>query len=117
MAIATPAVRESLASYYAGLATHASLHTADPGTTGGNEVTGGSPAYARVALTWSAGSQDGIYTATLASAFDVPAATDITHVGLWNAPSGGTFRDAVAFSASFASQGTLTFDSLSYTQS
>jgi len=31
--------------------THLSLHSGDPGSTGANEVTGGDPAYARVAVT------------------------------------------------------------------
>lgn len=88
-------------------APYASLHTADPGTTGADEVTGGTPAYARKALTWSA-SSGGSKGASLVT-FDVPASTDVTHFGLWSASSGGTFLGGAALPSteSFGSQGTL----------
>lgn len=73
---------------------HLSLHTASPGTTGTNEVTGGS--YARVPLTWPAASS-GDATATQATV-EVPAGTTPTHFGLWSAGSGGTFRGGNALS-------------------
>lgn len=67
-----------------------SLHTADPGTTGTSEVSGGSPAYARKEATWNAASSG---RRTLASdlTFDVPAAT-IAFVGVWDAETNGNFR-------------------------
>ena len=118
MPIATAQGRENAASGYVAAATHMSLHTADPGATGVNEVTGGAPAYARVALTWSAGTVDGVYTATLASSFNVPASVTITHVGLWTAATGGTFLDKAAVTAAaFTSQGTLDITSVTFTQS
>lgn len=89
MAIAVTATKETLATSYTALATHASLHTADPGTTGTSEVTGGT--YARVAITWVPGSSDGISTATVN--FNVQATTSTTHLGLWSASTAGTFRD------------------------
>lgn len=107
MAIATNAQKETLAIAYGNAATHASLHSADPGTTGTSEISGGSPAYARKALTWTAGASDGIVTASVT--FDVPASTTITHAGLWTAITAGTFLDKVAVSySSQASQGQLT---------
>jgi hypothetical protein len=70
--------------------THLSLHTAYS-TTGTNEVTGGSPAYARKAATWAAAS--GRSKATSASAvFDVPAATTVRWVGGWDAVTVGDFK-------------------------
>lgn len=60
----------------------ASLHTASPGETGTNEVTGGSPAYARKAITWSAAS-GGAVDSSNTPVFDVPAGTTVTHVGFW----------------------------------
>lgn len=70
-------------------ATHGSLHTAYS-STGTSEVTGGSPAYARKALTWAAAS--GRSKATSASAvFDVPAGTTVRWVGLWDAVTAGNF--------------------------
>lgn len=69
-------------------ATHVSLHTDDPGTTGADEVTGGS--YARQAVTWGAAS-GGSKTNSSALTFSIPAGTTITHVGLWTASTNGTF--------------------------
>ena len=116
MAIATAQGKENAAAGYTAQALFASLHTADPGATGSSELTGGSPAYARQAVTWTAGPTDGISSGALAAAFDVPPATTITHIGLWTAASGGTFIDKAPLSATFASQGTLQVTSLTYTQ-
>lgn len=101
------------------LVTHASLHTADPGNTGANEVTGGSPAYARKAITMAAAS-GGTRTASDTPVFDVPGGgTTVTHVGFWTAATAGTFlgSDDLAASETFASQGqfTITSSSLSIT--
>ena len=63
-----------------------SLHTAFPGTTGANEVTGGS--YARQAVTFGAASA-GVRTLSSASAVPVPAG-NVAWAGLWS--SGGTFQ-------------------------
>jgi hypothetical protein len=78
------------------LATHASIHTADPGGTGAHEVSGGS--YVRKALTWPAASS-GIKTAA-AVTFQIPAGVTITHFGLWSAASGGSFLGGQALVAS-----------------
>jgi hypothetical protein len=74
--------------------TKASLHTAFPGTTGSNEVTGGTPAYAQKAITVNA-SSGGSRSLNAGVTFDVPACT-VKWVGLWNAtvfvgctPNGG----------------------------
>ena len=61
--------------------THASLHTGDPSTTGANEVTGGT--YSRKTVTMAAAS-NGTRSASNQPIFDVPAATTVTHIGLWN---------------------------------
>lgn len=91
MAIATNAAKEALAAAYAGLGSWISLHTGNPSTTGANEATGGSPAYARKQTTWSAGGSDGVYSGSQVT-FDVPAGT-YTHVGIWSASTSGTFVD------------------------
>lgn len=74
--------------------THASAHTDFPGSTGANEVTGGSPAYAQKAITINAAS-GGIRALNASVAFDVPACT-VKWFGFWNgstfvaaAPNGG----------------------------
>jgi hypothetical protein len=61
--------------------THLSLHDADPGTDGSNEITGGS--YARVAATFAAGS-GGSRVANAGYEFDVPAGADVTHGAVWD---------------------------------
>jgi hypothetical protein len=65
-----------------------SLHTADPGTTGASEVTGGSPAYARKAATPGTAASSAV--AFGAMTFDVPSGA-YTHWGAWSASTGGTF--------------------------
>lgn len=69
--------------------THLSAHTAFS-STGANEVTGGTPAYARKAVTY--GAPSGAAKALSASAtFDIPASTTVRFIGRWTALSGGTF--------------------------
>lgn len=74
--------------------TFISLHTATPGTTGANEVSGG--AYARVATSWTltAPSENGTQVT-----INVPAATTITHFGIWTAGTAGTYLGGAALPA------------------
>lgn len=65
--------------------TEASAHTAFPGGTGANEVTGGT--YARVSATFSAASS-GIRSLSSGVGLDIPAGTTVRWLGLWN---GATF--------------------------
>lgn len=74
-----------------------SLHTADPSTTGANEVTGGT--YARVATTWPGSPTGGSITGSAIVA-NIPAGTTITHWGLWTASTAGTFYFGGALAAS-----------------
>lgn len=69
---------------------YASLHAAYSAT-GANELTGGSPAYAREALTWSASSGGTKSTASVAGTFNVPAPGTVAYVGLWSASTSGAF--------------------------
>lgn len=71
--------------------THASLHSAFPGTTGANEISGGSPAYARQAVTFAAAAAKA-RAQTGSASFDVPAGTTVRWVGFWTAATGGSFR-------------------------
>jgi hypothetical protein len=93
----TSATRDTMLDQLSTLATHASLHTADPGSTGTSEVAGGS--YARVPITWSA-SSGGTKNITGAVTLQVPTGTTITHFGMWSALSAGTFRGGGSLSAS-----------------
>lgn len=71
--------------------THISLHTSFPGTTGTNEVTGGTPAYARKALTWGAAASGSKANSGATLTFDVPAATTVQYLGFWSALTAGTY--------------------------
>ena len=88
--------------------TYASLHSADPGDTGTSEIAGGSPAYARKAVTWNPAAA-GTMDSSNAPVFDVPAGTTVTHVGLWDAVTAGNFLgSADPADEVYAAQGTYT---------
>lgn len=72
---------------------YASLHTAYS-TTGANEVTGGSPAYARKSATFGAAAS-GARASSNTPVFDVPATT-VRFIGLWSAVTAGTFLGMTA---------------------
>lgn len=89
---------------------YVSLHTATPGTTGASEVTGGSPAYARVAVTWNSPS-GGSVTNSNALTINLPASTTATHFGIWSAVTAGTYYLGGALTSSVttgSTQGTVT---------
>lgn len=94
--------------------THIGIHTlTDPGTgTNANagEATGGSPAYARQAVTWGAAAS-GQKTNTSSLTFDVPAGT-YGFFTLWSAASGnvGTYRGHIPFGGANAIRGFFSTD-------
>ena len=95
-------------NFSAPAAVYASLHTASPGDSGANEVSGGSPAYARVAITFGAAAA-GAISASNQPAFDVPGSTTVTHVGFWDASTAGNFLGyADVTDETFGAQGTYT---------
>ena len=65
-----------------------SLHTADPGETGANEVAGGS--YARQSIAFAAAAAKHADNSGIISFAGMPACT-VTHIGLWTLASGGVF--------------------------
>lgn len=96
------AERNYLADQEAARISHLSLHAATPGVTGANEATGGTPAYARQPVTFTAAGAVGTLGGTLQPAtvgiawsdevtFDVPAGT-YSYWGAWSAVTSGTFR-------------------------
>ena len=114
MAIQTTTEKNSLATKYGVDATHGAVYTTAPGASAGTEPSGGSPAYARKALTWSSAS-GGVITAT--ATFDIPSGATIVGIGLHTALTAGTYLDGASItSQAFASQGTLTV-TFTYTQS
>lgn len=107
MAFSTAQARENAALGLTNSATHMGLFSTAAGATAGTEPSGGSPAYARKAITWVPGSVDGSVTTTVT--FDVPAGFSAQSVGLFTAITGGTFLDSAAVTTqAFASQGTYT---------
>lgn len=72
--------------------THLALFTAFPPTIGSNEVSGGSPAYARKAITHTATASAGAISPSsgLPATFDVPAGTTVRAVGVCSALTAGT---------------------------
>lgn len=109
----TVATRNDAVDAAVGPVTQLSLHTADPGTTGANELTAGTAGYARVANTYgaaAAGEADIVGDAE----FNVSSGVTVTHWGAW---AGATFRfgEALAASQAFASDGTYTLTSAPYT--
>ena len=102
---------------FAGSAVWGSLHTADPSTNGANEVTGGSPAYTREAISWAAAAS-GSVSSDANIVFDVPGTTTITHFGYWSASADGIFYGSRALDTqqSYATQGTYTITAGSLTE-
>jgi hypothetical protein len=90
-AVITDACKNALldSAVAAGLTTtpHMSLHTGFP-PAGGNEVTGGSPPYARQPFTWNAAAA-GSKGIAAAETFDVPATT-VRAVAVYDALTAGT---------------------------
>lgn len=91
--------------------THASLHNNDPADNGANELTGGTPAYARKAVTFDAASAKVMNQNGTDPVFDIPAGAVVKYVGYWSAITGGTFLGSAAVTnETYAAQGTYTLD-------
>lgn len=78
-------------------AAYISLHTADPGETGINEVTGGS--YARQSASFNVAASGATANSGVVDFISMPAVT-VTHIGLWDAATGGNFLWGGALAAS-----------------
>lgn len=85
------------------------LHTGDPGgaNSASNEVTGGSPAYARKAVAWNSAS-GGEATQNGDVVFDVPAGTTVSWVSLWNTAGTVRYLKKDVTDEVFGAQGTYT---------
>jgi hypothetical protein len=81
----------------------ASLHIVN-----GDEVSGGTPAYARKAITWAAASGGSMAANGTLPVFDVPACT-VAFVGIYSASTDGTRYALIEVTNEvFAGQGTYT---------
>ncbi len=103
--------RHVMLSELATVAVYASLHSAYPATSG-NEINGGSPAYARKAITWATPASGAMALNGTLPTFDVPAGATVAAVGFWSALTNGTlYADDDVTSESFAGQGTYALSS------
>ncbi len=93
----------------AALALRVALHTGDPGgaNSASNEVTGGSPAYARKAIAWNAAS-GGSATPTANVVLDVPGGTTVSWISLWNTAGTVRYYKKDVTDEVFGAQGTYT---------
>lgn len=84
------------------------VHNVDGPTDNSTEPSGGTPAYARKAATWS-GSSGGSKTLSGAVVVDIPAGFTVKSIGMWTAVTNGTligYWDVT--DEAFAAQGTYT---------
>jgi hypothetical protein len=93
----------------AGVALRAALHSDDPGAANAadNELTGGSPAYARKAIAWGAAAA-GSMDETTSPVFDVPAGSTVSWVSYWNAAGTVRYLKKNVTDEVFGAQGTYT---------
>jgi hypothetical protein len=89
--------------------TRLALHTADPGgaNSASNEVTGGSPAYARKAVAFNAAAS-GAATQNGNVVFDVPAGTTVSWISGWNTAGTVRYFKKDVTDEVFGAQGTYT---------
>lgn len=86
------AAKNLMLNYLATQATFVALHSSYPGDTGLNELSGGSPAYARKAKTWNAAAAASMSDSNFPT-FDIPAGSTVGYISTWTALSGGTFLE------------------------
>jgi len=91
----------------AGRAHEASIHTADPGGSGGDEVTGGG--YSRQQLNWSSATGGSVSVSTTVT-FDIPSGTTVTHIGFWDGSEVWLGSIELSEAESFVGAGTLDVD-------
>lgn len=75
-------VRDSFLDNFASLAQYVSLHTADPGQSGRNELSGGAPPYGRQPISWTA-SRGANTRSAVEVVFEVPAGSVLRFVCYW----------------------------------
>lgn len=89
----------------------ASMHTADPGSDGSSEISGGS--YARQSVSWNTAS-DGSVATSGEIQFAIPGGNTVTHLGLWSGDATPVWLGGLALSTqeSYGADGTYTVTSL-----
>lgn len=114
MALNATALNAMLTSIGSSIA-YVSLHTDIVGSGSSGEVTGGSPAYARKAITWGTAS-GGSMASSNSPVFDIPSGVTVKRVGFWSAVTSGTYYgDADITDEVYAGQGTYTLTTATLT--
>jgi hypothetical protein len=90
MPVSTYSADYQLGQWAANHGLYMSLHGAYSAT-GGSELTGGSPAYARVADGWGSPAGNSISLASTYT-FNVPASSTVAFIGFWDSLTGGNFQ-------------------------
>ena len=75
-------------------------HTAYPGDAGSSEVTGGSPAYARLAASWDAAATKAKALTAAVTGFNIPAGTIVKWWAAWSTVTAGTCKAAAPVGSS-----------------
>lgn len=78
------------AQLVAGVNYYMSLHTADPLTTGGSEITGGS--YARQLIVFAAAANSTVISTDAQAFSGLSGPPALTNFGIWTALTGGTYK-------------------------
>ena len=101
---------QKLNTYFGTLATYGALTSTAPGTTSGTELSGGSPAYARKAITpGTATTAVPSVMALTIPAFDVPSGASVQGFETFDASTAGNYLNGGSVTTqTFASQGTYT---------
>ncbi len=91
---------------------YAAAHNVDAPTDNTTEPSGGSPAYARKALTWASASSGSKALAATLPTFDIPAGFTVKSIGIWSAATNGTLYGYFDVTdEAFAGQGTYAVSS------
>ena len=80
-----------------GITLYVKLHTGDPGAAG---TANASAVTTRNACTFNAAASGSIGLTSSPTAFAMTATETLTHISLWDASTGGTFKRSVALTAS-----------------
>ena len=100
--------KNAMLDHLAGLALYLSAHSADPGTTGANELAGGTPPYARKSITWNTAAS-GALDSSNQPVLDIESGDTVAWLGLFSALTAGTFYgSADVTDETFGAQGTYT---------
>jgi transcription elongation factor len=104
--------RNAMLDALGALCTRIALHSGDPGgaNSATNELTGGSPAYARKAIAWNAAGSPtpGSMDDSTAPVFDVPAAATVSWISGWNTAGTVRYFKKDVTDEVFGAQGTYT---------